>query len=403
MVFGSPDAFSGTFRTRDGVPAGSYYVRTENSSGYLNEIFDNVACSESCAPAVAGGTPLDMAAGTTTSGIDFVLGLDPDADSDGINDSIDATRGSSSDDFSDVALGGTTDGRIAARNGWTVQVVDLSPAGVRVTATGLGSGPAAIDLCSNSGDERLTLDVAGERADASCNAAGTVTVRAIEASPTIELRKPSTGPATVVEIGVNQSVSMGSPIEAGESNTEPILVRYVDASGETVASFELDAGEAVDSSIAGGEARIEVIVGDVSVTIAGSEEPLQLGAGESVELPVGDLEAPIIGGVMINPASLWPPDHRLVPVVASILVTDDSGSSPVCTITGVTSNEPLNGTGDGDTSPDWVITGAMSVDLRAERAGTGDGRTYTLAISCADSAGNTATTTAAVVVPKSRK
>jgi hypothetical protein len=65
----------------------------------------------------------------------------------------------------------------------------------------------------------------------------------------------------------------------------------------------------------------------------------------------------------------------------------------------VTSSEPANGTGDGNTSSDWEITGPLTVDLRAERAGTGSGRIYTITVECRDASGNVSTGTVQVTVP----
>lgn len=57
----------------------------------------------------------------------------------------------------------------------------------------------------------------------------------------------------------------------------------------------------------------------------------------------------------------------------------------------------------GITAPDWVITGDLTVDLRAERAGNGSGRTYTLEIACEDASYNVATASVAVLAPHDRK
>jgi hypothetical protein len=74
-----------------------------------------------------------------------------------------------------------------------------------------------------------------------------------------------------------------------------------------------------------------------------------------------------------------------------------SGPAGLPTVT-VTSNEPENGTGDGDLAPDFVISGG-AVQVRAERAGNGSGRIYTITATASDLAGNTTTQTATGKVP----
>ena len=54
---------------------------------------------------------------------------------------------------------------------------------------------------------------------------------------------------------------------------------------------------------------------------------------------------------------------------------------------------------DGNTSPDWVIRGPLTVDLRAERSGIGTGRVYTIEVEGRDAAGNTVRQSVAVRVP----
>jgi hypothetical protein len=69
----------------------------------------------------------------------------------------------------------------------------------------------------------------------------------------------------------------------------------------------------------------------------------------------------------------------------------------------VTSDEAENGNGDGNTNDDIVIAAnCKSVQLRAERAGSGNGRVYTITFLVRDTAGNTTTATARVTVPKSQ-
>jgi hypothetical protein len=71
----------------------------------------------------------------------------------------------------------------------------------------------------------------------------------------------------------------------------------------------------------------------------------------------------------------------------------------------VTSNEPDDGLGDGDTANDiqgWQLGTADTAGfLRAERSALGSGRVYTLTYEGADVAGNRARCSATVVVQKS--
>jgi len=76
-----------------------------------------------------------------------------------------------------------------------------------------------------------------------------------------------------------------------------------------------------------------------------------------------------------------------------------SSSAPVCQITGISSNEPVNGLGDGDTAPDWQITGPLTASLRAERSGTGTGRIYTVQVTCTDQQGLSSVKSTTVTVP----
>jgi 6-phosphogluconolactonase (cycloisomerase 2 family) len=91
--------------------------------------------------------------------------------------------------------------------------------------------------------------------------------------------------------------------------------------------------------------------------------------------------APKISGVSATPDVLWPPNHKFVDVTINYSVTDSCPNTCVLT---VASNEPVNGIGHGNTSTDWEVIDANHVRLRAERAGGGTGRTYTITITCAN-------------------
>jgi uncharacterized repeat protein (TIGR01451 family) len=112
--------------------------------------------------------------------------------------------------------------------------------------------------------------------------------------------------------------------------------------------------------------------------------------------------APTITDATADPSVLWPPNHRMVNVTVSYDVTDNCPLPPGSCTLSVTSNEAVNGKGDGDTSPDWIVLDDHHVLLRAERAGNGNGRIYTITITCIDSGGNSSTQQVEVTVPHDR-
>jgi hypothetical protein len=96
--------------------------------------------------------------------------------------------------------------------------------------------------------------------------------------------------------------------------------------------------------------------------------------------------------------ALWPPNHKFQIISLSGL-TDPDGDPTTLTITGVTQDEPINGLGDGDASPDAATAGSPSkVQIRAERSGKGDGRVYAINFTGADNRGGSCTGTVRVTV-----
>ncbi|MCC7265175.1 MAG: choice-of-anchor C family protein [Candidatus Latescibacteria bacterium] len=114
-----------------------------------------------------------------------------------------------------------------------------------------------------------------------------------------------------------------------------------------------------------------------------------------VAITVQDKTAPAIS-LAVSPASLWPPNHKMVKLATSISAVDACDPNPSVSIA-VTSNEPVDGLGDGDTAPDWEVVN-NEVAVRAERSGKGTGRIYTITVTAKDASGNTATSIQTVAV-----
>jgi hypothetical protein len=121
-------------------------------------------------------------------------------------------------------------------------------------------------------------------------------------------------------------------------------------------------------------------------------------------ITVEDTMGPVIGAVSVTPDTLWPPNHEMQAVSVVVTAADACDpAAPMCQIVSVTSNEPIDGAGDGHTAPDWEVTGSLMLDLQAERSGHGDARIYTIEVECTDAAGNASSASAIVMVPHDRR
>ena len=107
--------------------------------------------------------------------------------------------------------------------------------------------------------------------------------------------------------------------------------------------------------------------------------------------------------VELSPDTLWSPNHKLVAITATVVAEDICDADPEIRLVSVTSNEPDNGLGDGDTANDIAIVDDFTIELRAERSGLGDGRVYTITYEAEDDSGNVTQEQATVTVPKSQE
>ena len=108
----------------------------------------------------------------------------------------------------------------------------------------------------------------------------------------------------------------------------------------------------------------------------------------------------------VSPPTLWPPDHRMVPVQVTWQVHDLCDPAAGAVLISATSSEPDDAPGGGDGSTTKDIQGALAgtsvttLRLRAERVAGGPGRNYVLTYQALDASGNTVSTIAVVTVPR---
>lgn len=141
-------------------------------------------------------------------------------------------------------------------------------------------------------------------------------------------------------------------------------------------------------------------LGDTEVVCTATDSFGQQAVG-TFTVTVADTIDPMITSLSATPAVLAPPNHRLVEVEVTVDAVDLVDPLPGCHVFDVTANEPVVGAGSGNTDFDWRITGALEVELRAERSGEGTDRVYRVHVLCSDGSGNSARGAVEVTVPKS--
>ncbi|ULL17083.1 hypothetical protein DVH26_23145 [Paenibacillus sp. H1-7] len=106
--------------------------------------------------------------------------------------------------------------------------------------------------------------------------------------------------------------------------------------------------------------------------------------------------------VTLDKKVLWPANHKMVTVTASVYAEDALSHLDSVVLTSITSNENDNDAGK-DQQPDIQEASYGTYDttfmLRAEREGKGSGRVYTITYTAADQAGNINTVSETVTVP----
>lgn len=223
----------------------------------------------------------------------------------------------------------------------------------------------------------------------------------------------STFPLGSTEVSVAASDAAGN-ISSGSfsitvvDTTAPVLTLPADqvleatGAGGAVASFTASATDivGVTSLTTSAPSGSMFPLGTTTVTVTAQDAAGNTTSG-SFTVTVRDTTAPVITGLRNSAPTLWPPNHKMVAVTVSAAVSDAVGVTAF-KIVNVTSSEPDNGLGDGDTANDIVITGDRTLQLRAERSGRGNGRTYTITVQATDAAGNTTTATTTAFVPKSQ-
>lgn len=194
------------------------------------------------------------------------------------------------------------------------------------------------------------------------------------------------------------------PNAAGWNNSDVTvtLTATDDQAGSGVKSIQFSlSGAQGGSGIVQGDAASVAITAEGTTTLAYFATDNAGNAEASKTLTVRIDKTPPMLTCDVSPGQLWPPNHRLIPVKASVVETDALSGAAGFTLVSVTSSE--GDTTAADIQGFAVGTPSLSGQLRAERSGNGAGRVYTLVYRGQDLAGNSATCSTAVTVPHDQR
>lgn len=190
----------------------------------------------------------------------------------------------------------------------------------------------------------------------------------------------------VANAGVDITVNESNPVQLnGNGSSDPdsdaLSFNWVQVGGSTVslvgadtatpsitAPFVSPGGESLTFQLTVGDGYGGFATDEVVINVQNANDP------------------PLVSAARASLDCMWPPNHNMVEV--AILGVSDPEDNATIVIDSVTSDEPTNGTGDGDTATDAVISADGTALLRAERAGNGDGRVYRVNFTASDFEGS---------------
>jgi len=304
---------------------------------------------------------------TPPSGSTFDLGTTPVTCT-----ASDSTGNSASGSFN-VTVGDTTPPDLLVPDDITAEAT--SPAGAVVMFT---------VAASDNADGPLPAVCAP--ASGSTFAVGTTTVTCSATDS-----RGNTGTATfrvTVQDTTPPTLHLPSPITVSASAACTAVVTYTATATDLV--------DVTDPVVCSPPSGSTFNLGTVTVNCSATDAHGNTATG-SFTVTVNDTTPPTIRSLTATPSNIWPVNHKIVDVTIAADVVDNCDTAPVTRIVSVASNQPINGPGDGNTTPDWELTGNLTLKLRAERTNNQD-RTYTLTVTSTDASGNTSTSTVVVYV-----
>ncbi len=221
----------------------------------------------------------------------------------------------------------------------------------------------------------------------------TVTVTWANTAPTCE----AGGPYMVVIAADTVQVTLDG---SGSSDADGDTLSYMWSIDCAEASFDNATAVAPVLTLTGACLCVDSLTVDLTV-----HDGFEASSCQTV-IRLDDQRPPVIE-VREEPLVLWPPNHKYRHIAPEMFIVsaEDACGQPIdlanAVVVEVRSDEPEDtiGTGDGRTSQDIVVDCPAGVMLRAERAGSGNGRVYTIVYRIDGENGASAGFEALVTVP----
>jgi len=195
---------------------------------------------------------------------------------------------------------------------------------------------------------------------------------------TVTITVPNDPPTAVddsVMLDEDTSVNLDPKTNDSDPNGDPLTISSVGTASHGTVVIELDntVTYTPDADYNGPDS--------FTYTIADGRGGTDSATVNVTVKPVND--APVCGDAT-GDTSLWPPNHKMVSLDVDIAATDVDGDVLTIGVTSIFQDEPTNGLGDGDISPDGEIAVDGTAQVRSERSGLEDGRVYVLTVTASD-------------------
>ena len=307
-----------------------------------------------------------------------------DVDADGFGDDCEPTQVPDEDD--PISTGVVSPSPNGA--GWSSGDVTVS---LTAADDPNGSGIREIDYVLNGAQSEPAQAVAGEAVSPIVSTEGETAVKFFAVDNFGNSEMPNKVTVRIDRTAPGITASQDPPANAAGWNNTDVTITYACADALSgIASCDTPAVVSTE-----GQAQSATgIASDV--------------AGNAAQVTVNGINidrTPPSVTCAVAPSVLWPPKHRMIPIAATVDVADALSGSGGFTLTSITSSEPDSFNRKdkpGDIAGFAVGSASTTGQLRAEHLAKSPGRVYTLTWEGTDQAGNAASCSATVTVPKKR-